>query len=83
MNIIIKIFYVLTVIGVFAGAVMFLITLTQSTGAPQEAAGAAMSLCFAIIPYCLARAVEKLLGDLGKKKLDGPLPIYNTPQTTT
>lgn len=53
-------FWILTILGVLIGLFQFLITLTESNGSPQQAAGAAMSLCFAIIPYVLARAVEKI-----------------------
>ena len=42
-----------------AGLILF-VTLSQSKGAPQEAAGAAIACAVVIIPYVLARAVEKL-----------------------
>lgn len=40
-------------IGVAISAIMLFLTLAASNGAPQEAAGAAIALCFVIIPYCL------------------------------
>ena len=55
-----KVMWGLTIIGVFVSSYFFFVTLTASSGAPQEAAGAAISLCWVIIPYILARAVEKL-----------------------
>jgi magnesium-transporting ATPase (P-type) len=55
-----KICWLFTIIGVLIGTYVFVVTLTKSNGAPQEAAGAAIALCFVVIPYVLARAVEKL-----------------------
>ncbi len=43
--------------GLLASAVLA-ITLAQSTGAPQEAAGAAIALAIVAIPYCMGRAVQ-------------------------
>lgn len=40
-----------------AGAVLF-ITLTASSGAPQEAAGAAIALAVCVIPYVFTRACQ-------------------------
>ena len=45
---------------IVSGGIMYF-TLTASSGAPQEAAGAAMACAFVIIPYVLARAFEKIL----------------------
>lgn len=44
---------ILASIGVAISAITLFLTLAASTGAPQEAAGAAIALCFVIIPYCL------------------------------
>ena len=43
--------------GLLASAVLA-ITLAGSTGAPQEAAGAAIALAIVAIPYCMGRAVQ-------------------------
>ena len=77
MKIISKVFHGFTIIGALVAFVSFILTLTASNGAPQEAAGAAMSLCFVIIPYCFARAVDGIIGidKLMEKKIkqyDGP-----------
>lgn len=56
--------HALTIIGVVVGTGLFLVTLTSSKGAPQEAAGAAMSLCFAILPYCFARSIDGIKGNM-------------------
>ena len=50
----------LTVVGSVIGGLLIFITLGSAKGAPQEAAGAAIGLSFAIIPYCLARAVSEI-----------------------
>lgn len=55
-------FWVIAIIGVLIGGVSFLATLTaKEISAPQQAAGAAMALCWVVIPYCLARAVSDLM----------------------
>lgn len=43
--------------GVLACAVLA-ITLTSSSGAPQEAAGAAIALAIVTIPYCMGRSIQ-------------------------
>ena len=43
--------------GVLACAVLA-ITLAGSTGAPQQAAGAAIALAIVAIPYCMGRAIQ-------------------------
>ncbi len=62
MKIISKVFHAFTIIGAMIAAGFFILTLSSSNGAPQEAAGAAMSLCFVIIPYCVAKAVDGIIG---------------------
>ena len=48
---------VIFVAGLLVCAVLVL-TLAESTGAPQEAAGAAIALAIVAIPYCMGRAVQ-------------------------
>lgn len=43
--------------GILASAVLA-ITLSSSSGAPQEAAGAAIALAIVAIPYCMGRSVQ-------------------------
>lgn len=43
--------------GVLASAVLA-ITLKSSSGAPQEAAGAAIALAVVAIPYCMGRSIQ-------------------------
>ncbi|WP_343787933.1 hypothetical protein [Dokdonella soli] len=49
-----------TIIGSLIGLVQMLITAFSATSAPQQAAGAAMAVMTAAVPYCLARAVQML-----------------------
>lgn len=46
--------------GGWFGFVCFIIGVAISNGAPQECAAAGIGLAFAVIPYCLARAVSEL-----------------------
>jgi sugar phosphate permease len=55
-----KIFWILTILGSALGALTALVGVMTAKGAPQEAAAAAVGLAFAVIPYCLARAVGEL-----------------------
>jgi hypothetical protein len=43
------------------GGLEFVNTLVLANSAPQQAAGAAMALGYAVIPYVLARAIDGLL----------------------
>jgi len=47
--------------GAVAGAVSLALVLMTATGAPQEAAGAAIACALAVIPYVLARSWSELL----------------------
>ena len=57
------IFWILTMLGAVIGAVDFINVHINAQSAPQQAAGAAMALCWVVIPYCFARAVS----EIGKK----------------
>jgi len=59
-------FYVIAAIGAVLGGLFLYVTMRESTSAPQEAAGAAISACIVIIPYVFARSFEKFSesGDL-------------------
>lgn len=41
------------------GALTAIVGISAANGAPQEAAAAAMGVAFAVIPYCLAKAVSE------------------------
>jgi hypothetical protein len=47
-----------TSVGALIGALILGVTLVGASGAPQESAGAAIALCFAVIPYVFTRAFE-------------------------
>ena len=51
----------LALLGAFAGE-LTLLTVVFQTGAPQQAAVAAIAVAHAVIPYCFARAIEKMRG---------------------
>ena len=53
-----------TAVGAGLGALTLVIGVASADGAPQEASAAAISVGLAVIPYCFARAVSKIiLGD--------------------
>lgn len=56
----VKVLWILTIIFSIIGAVLFAGAMSSANGAPQQAAGAAMALCFAVIPYVISRAVSEL-----------------------
>jgi len=57
-----KVFWWLAIIGAVAGA-FGLVATWAANGAPQQAAGAAIAVALAVLPYCLARAVEGIRGE--------------------
>lgn len=55
-----KTFWIITIIGAILGGLTLIGTIIGSSGAPQEAAGAAIAVAFTVIPYCLARAISEI-----------------------
>ena len=53
-----KFWWFLTVFGSGLGMLMTLASIGAG-GAPQQAAGAALAVAFAVIPYCMARALTE------------------------
>lgn len=51
-----KVSIICSVIGFLQGVVM----VWTANGAPQQAAGAAMGIAWAVIPYCFCRAIQQL-----------------------
>jgi hypothetical protein len=51
--------WVVTIIGSIIGVLVVVGGVAASKGAPQEAAAAAIGISLAVIPYCLARAVQE------------------------
>ncbi len=54
-----QILTVLTFIGAGIGTLFLLLALFGSSGAPQQATGAAMAVAFVVIPYCVLSAVQR------------------------
>lgn len=54
------IFWIVSILGAAVGAFQLAETFSSAASAPQQAAGAAMAAACAVIPYCLARAIQAL-----------------------
>jgi hypothetical protein len=52
-------FWIITILGSCIGG-LFMFGAFLESGAPQQAASAALGIGFAVIPYCLARAVSEI-----------------------
>lgn len=52
-----KTLWLLPIIGAVLASLVFLLTLAGSSSSPQEAAGYAMAVALAVIPYVLTRCV--------------------------
>jgi len=55
-----KTWWFISLVGSATGLVTLIGTLGGANGAPQEAAGAAIAVAFAVIPYCFARAMSEM-----------------------
>ena len=55
-----KTFWIITLIGSGLGILTLIGTLMGASSAPQQAAGAAIAVAFAVIPYCAARAISEI-----------------------
>jgi len=57
-----KFFWVLVIIGSLLGTITFVFeALLFAKSAPLQAASAAVSIAFVVIPYCLARAITEII----------------------
>jgi hypothetical protein len=63
------ILWIISVLSSVYGAIEFIISMSAAQSAPQQAAGAAMCLCYVIIPYCIARAVSSIQRDAQLAKI--------------
>lgn len=52
-----KFIWIMPIIGALMGSLTFLATLGLADSAPKEAAGYAMAMALAVIPYVLAKAI--------------------------
>lgn len=57
-GLVLRIIWVLALLSAGAGMIELVITLRYAESAPQQGAGAAMAVALAVIPYCMARAVQ-------------------------
>ena len=53
-----KFFFVMSAIGSMLGALLIMVGLFGSKGAPQEAAAGALACAFSVVPYVFARAIQ-------------------------
>jgi hypothetical protein len=56
-----RILWALAALGSVIGALEFLLTNMTATGAPQQAAGSAMAVAWAVLPYVFARAADEFI----------------------
>lgn len=83
--------YILVLAGCAIGGFQFLLALAAAESAPQQAAGAAMALGWAVLPYVFVRAIDRmvaserqaqtneLLRGLRADLKPAPLPVRNDP----
>ena len=64
--------WVCALIGSILGG-LTLLSVAVQTGAPQQAAVAAIAVALAVIPYCFARAIEKIDGPKSPKWIPTPV----------
>ena len=55
-----RVLWALTAIGAMLGILQMVMTSSTAESAPQQAAGFAMAIAYAVIPYVLARAAQEL-----------------------
>jgi hypothetical protein len=55
--------WILPLLGSLVAGLQFFDSLISATSAPQQAAGAAMAMGWAVLPYVFARAAEELNKD--------------------
>lgn len=54
-----RVFWALTIVSSTLGALLMVAVEIGAKGSPQEAAGAAIAVAMAAIPYCIARAIQQ------------------------
>lgn len=52
--------WIMPILGALLGTAVLVITVLGSSGAPQEAAGAAIAAACAILPYVFVRAIGEM-----------------------
>jgi hypothetical protein len=64
--------WILPLLGSIIAGFQFLDSLLEAKSAPQQAAGAAMAICWAVLPYVFARAAESLSGPAERPAAQSP-----------
>jgi hypothetical protein len=59
-SIVAKLFYAASMLAAVAGGLFGFFTVSTATGAPQEAAGAAIACLIVIAPYVFARGIDAI-----------------------
>lgn len=55
-----RLLWLATGLGALFGALQIALTSANATSAPQQAAGMAMAVAYAVVPYVLARALQEM-----------------------
>lgn len=61
-------FFSITAFGAVAGGLMLAFTLVGSQSAPQQAAGAAIALGLAVIPYIFSRCIQIAISETYRRE---------------
>jgi len=61
-------FFALTGLSAAGGALLLILTLVSSQSAPQQAAGAAMAIGLAVIPYVFGRCVQIVISETHRRE---------------
>ena len=70
-------FWVLSTIGAILGVAILGLTCASAISAPQEAAGAAIAVGLAVIPYVLARSMDELRGNQPEVRIAPASPKWS------
>lgn len=54
----VSVFYIIAALSSALGGLVLLFTIASSSGAPQQAAGAAIAMALAVLPYVFARSIQ-------------------------
>jgi hypothetical protein len=70
--------WVLTLIASIVAGLVLVVVLAAAKGAPQEASGAAIALCIAIIPYVFTRAIEGIVSATWRESILSEVALART-----
>ena len=73
--------WIIPLLGVAVGGVLMHDAIRYSTTAPEQAAGAALALCCAVLPYVVARAIEGIVLTSWRAKVLAALKMFPTTPT--